>query len=91
MKDLQSSRMMWLKGVLFAMIGTIAAILLIVEMPTLKVAIMLALTIWAFCRAYYFAFYVIQRYVDPVYRFSGLWSFAAYCVRKKPKAPVAPP
>jgi len=27
---------------------------------------------------YYFAFYVIQHYVDPAYRFSGLWSFVCY-------------
>jgi hypothetical protein len=27
-----------------------------------------------FCRFYYFAFYVIEHYVDPGYRFSGLGS-----------------
>lgn len=83
MKDLESSRMMWLKGVLFAVIGMVGAGLLFAETPTLKVAILLAVTIWAFCRAYYFAFYVIEHYVDPGYRFSGLWSFVAYCARKK--------
>ena len=35
----------------------------------------LALVIWCFCRFYYFAFYVIERYVDPGYKFSGLGSF----------------
>ncbi|HTL17175.1 MAG TPA: hypothetical protein VL793_08055 [Patescibacteria group bacterium] len=90
MKDLQNSRMMWLKGVLFALIGTIAAVLLIVETRTLKVAVLLALAIWAFCRAYYFAFYVIEHYVDPAYRFSGLWSFVGYCARKKSNSPDDP-
>jgi hypothetical protein len=38
-----------------------------------------------FCRSYYFAFYVIERYVDPGYRFSGLGSFVLYVVRgRKP-------
>lgn len=39
-------------------------------------AVLLALSIWGFCRAYYFAFYVIEKYVDPEFRFSGLLSFA---------------
>jgi len=70
MKDLESSPLIWLKGVLFALIGVSAAGLLIAELPTLKVAILLAAAIWGFCRAYYFAFYVIEHYVDPTYRFS---------------------
>jgi hypothetical protein len=40
--------------------------------------VLLVISIWCFCRFYYFAFYVIQHYVDPGYRFSGLWSFVAY-------------
>ncbi len=41
--------------------------------------------VWAFCRAYYFAFYVIEHHVDPGYRFSGLISFVAYALRKDRK------
>ena len=33
---------------------------------------------WGFCRAYYFAFYVIEKYVDRRFRFSGLGSFVKY-------------
>ncbi len=78
--------MMWLKGVLLALIGIAAAGLILAEIPTFKVAILLAVAIWAFCRAYYFAFYVIEHYVDAQYRFSGLWSFLVYCLRRKSKA-----
>jgi hypothetical protein len=39
--------------------------------------------VWSFCRFYYFAFYVIEHYVDPSYRFSGLLSFALYLIQKK--------
>jgi hypothetical protein len=46
------------------------------------VAFLLLLAIWAFCRAYYFAFYVIEHYVDPEYRFSGLLDFCRYAIRK---------
>jgi len=47
--------------------------------------VLLAVAVWGFCRSYYFAFYVIERYVDPGYRFSGLGSFVLYVVRgRKP-------
>jgi hypothetical protein len=83
MGDLQNPRWMYLKGVLFVGIGTIASVLLWLESPTWKTAVLLLLAIWAFARAYYFAFYVIERYVDPGYRFSGLWSFARYLMSAK--------
>jgi hypothetical protein len=57
--------------------------LLLVQAPTVKVGLLLALTVWAFCRAYYFAFYVVEHYVDPGYRFSGLVSFMRYVARKR--------
>lgn len=41
------------------------------------------ITIWAFCRAYYFAFYVIEHYVDPHYRFAGLVDFLYYALLGK--------
>ena len=40
--------------------------------------LLLAVAIWSFCRFYYFAFYVIEHYVDPQFRFAGLISFAQY-------------
>ena len=75
--------MIWLKGILLLAIGSVSAALIFMETPTLKLGILLALTIWGFCRAYYFAFYVIGRYVDSSYRFSGLSSFFVYCWRKR--------
>jgi hypothetical protein len=30
--------------------------------------------VWAFARAYYFCFYVIERYVDSRFRFSGIFA-----------------
>ena len=49
----------------------LASVLLIIEQPSLKVAALLAVRSGAF-RFYYFAFYVIEHYVDASYRFSGL-------------------
>jgi hypothetical protein len=78
MQDLKSAGWIKFKGILFLVLGIVSALLLVLEQPTLKVALLLALSVWCFCRFYYFAFYVIEHYVDPGYRFSGLWSFAAY-------------
>jgi len=83
MKDLTNPRLIKLKGVLFLILGIASALLLILEHPTLKMGLLLALTIWCFCRVYYFAFYVIEHYVDPGYRFSGLWSFARYLFKRQ--------
>ncbi len=52
---------------------------------TWKDALLLGMTVWCFCRFYYFAFYVIEKYVDPAYRFSGLWSFARYLCQSRKK------
>ena len=83
MADLKNPRWIWLKGWLFLLLGCTAAILVLLESPSLRNALCLLVTIWAFCRFYYFAFYVIQNYVDPGYRFSGLGSFAHYVLRKR--------
>jgi hypothetical protein len=74
---------MWLKAVLFLVIGLVSASLLVAETPQWRTVLFLALMIWAFCRAYYFAFYVIQHYVDPQFRFSGLGSVLAYLWRRR--------
>jgi len=72
---------------LFLFLGLVAAALLLFERPTIKVGLLLTLAVWCFCRFYYFAFYVIERYVDPSYRFSGLLSFARYLLENKRQEP----
>ena len=83
MQDIKSPRHLWLKGILFLLIGVTSALLLIFEVPTLRTVLLLFLAIWGFCRAYYFAFYVIEHYVDARFRFSGLMSFIAYALRRR--------
>jgi hypothetical protein len=82
MKNLTGSAWIKFKGILFLILGTLAATLLILELPSLKVVLLLVLAIWGFCRFYYFAFYVIEHYVDPDYRFAGLFSFLGYLIGK---------
>ncbi len=83
MKDLADPRWIKLKGLLFLLVGLLASALLLIEHPDLRTAVLLALTIWCFCRFYYFAFYVIEHYVDASCRFSGLWSFAKYLLARR--------
>jgi hypothetical protein len=83
MRDLQSHRWMWAKAVLFLIIGVVSSALILVEVPEWRVAVLLALAIWSFCRAYYFAFYVLERYIDPSFRFSGLWALLRHVLAKR--------
>ena len=83
MKDLKDARSITLKGVLLLLVGVGASALLLVRNPEWEVFALLAIAIWAFCRFYYFAFYVIEHYVDPGFKFSGLWSFAKYFILKR--------
>ena len=85
MADLTNPRVIKLKGVLFLLMGIFSASLLIVDAPSLRNLFLLCIVIWSFCRAYYFAFYVIEHYVDPGYRFSGLGSFVKYFLKKRTK------
>ncbi|HUB67097.1 MAG TPA: hypothetical protein VL981_06405 [Candidatus Methylacidiphilales bacterium] len=87
MRDLRSPRLIWAKAILFLVIGFISSGLILFEVPNLLVLMLLALTVWAFCRAYYFAFYALERYVDPSYRFSGLISLARYVWTKTKNGP----
>ena len=85
MKDITSPTWIKVKGIMFLLVGILAATLLVLEHPTWKIALLLALSVWCFCRFYYFAFYVIEHYVDASYKFSGLWSFVRYLLQKRRK------
>lgn len=86
MADLKDPRLIYLKGFLFLGGGCLASTLLLAELPSLKIAFLLAVAVWCFARCYYFAFYVIEHYVDSQFRFAGLWAFAKYLFRRPPKA-----
>ncbi len=85
MSDLKSRQLIYLKGFLFLMILLIAGGLILFETRSWKIAIMLLLVVWSSARLYYFMFYVIEKYVDPEYKFAGIGSFLQYLLRKKQK------
>jgi hypothetical protein len=83
MTDLRDPRLIYLKGGLFLLTGCLALGLVLAEHPDSKQAFLLAVGVWSFCRAYYFAFYVIQHYVDPAYKFAGIGSFLRYVWQRR--------
>lgn len=83
LRDLQSTKAMWLKGWLFLLIGVMSAAFLLIGNWSWRNALLLALCVWGFCRAYYFAFYVIEHWVEPGYKFSGLGHFLGYWWRRR--------
>ena len=83
MTDLNDRRWMYLKAVLFLIIGISSAVIILMESRSFLIGFLLLLTVWGLCRAYYFAFYVIERYIEPGFKFSGLISLGCYLLRKR--------
>ena len=83
MTDITSPKLLWTKGALFLLLAIGASVLILMEAASLKVAVLLAVAVWGFCRSYYFAFYVIERYADPGYRYSGLGSLLRYIFKRR--------
>jgi hypothetical protein len=72
MTELQSKKLIVLKGILFMVITLTCSGLIYFYCPKLIVAVLLLILIWASARAYYFLFYVLEKYVDPAFKYSGL-------------------
>lgn len=81
MGDLKDPQLMYLKAFLFLIAGILCVCALYVENPDLRTAFLLYIAIWSFCRLYYFMFYVIEKYIDPGFRFAGIGSFLLYLWR----------
>ena len=83
MTDITSPRLLYLKGFLMLLGGLLASATILLEHPDWKLAALLVVAVWCFARAYYFAFYVIEHYVDDGYRVSGLWALARYLLDRR--------
>jgi uncharacterized RDD family membrane protein YckC len=85
MSDLTNPRWMYIKASLLLVIGMTSGFLLWSQTPTLMTVLLVVLVAWSFARAYYFVFYVIEKYVDPGYRFAGVLDFIRYCFLRRKK------
>lgn len=83
MPDLKSPALLYFKGALMLVTGLLAAGSLLLDRFDLRSGLLLGIAIWGFCRAYYFAFYVVQHYIDPGYRYAGLTSFLRHALARR--------
>ena len=83
MGDIKSAKLLYFKSFLFLVTGVLAVAGLLIERFDARTALLLGIAIWSFCRLYYFAFYVIEHYIDTDYKFAGLTSFVLYLLKRK--------
>jgi len=81
--DITDPKILKLKGLLFLLLGILSGGILLFTVPDLRVLTLLAICVWAFCRFYYFAFYVLHHYADKEFTYSGLWDLAVSLVKPK--------
>jgi len=89
--DLVNPKWMYLKFALFILIGAMCFAVVLIEHPSIKVAACMAVLAWASARTYYFIFYVIEKYIDREYRFSGLLAFIRYLLARRKGRTMPPP
>jgi hypothetical protein len=87
MTDLTSKKWIVAKGVMFAAIVVFTATLILVETPSVKLAALLIVLVWASCRFYYFLFYVLEHYVDPTLRYAGVLALLVRMRRRRRQMP----
>ncbi|MBK8475312.1 MAG: hypothetical protein IPL39_03125 [Opitutaceae bacterium] len=86
MSDIKSTWLIHTKGALFIVLGTLSAGLIFVQVPTFKTAALLGVTVWAFCRFYYYLFYVLERYLGRQARFAGIIDALGFLLRHRGRA-----
>ena len=89
MTDLKSRNLIVMKGLLFLLLAALSAGLLVLTSPDLRTVVLVGVLAWSSARLYYFLFYVLERYVDPSLRYSGLIALirAVVSSRSRPRRP----
>jgi hypothetical protein len=81
--DITNPKVLKLKGALFLLLGLLSGGLLIAIAADWRVALLLGISVWAFARFYYFAFYVLEHYADREFRYSGLLDLVRYLLSRR--------
>jgi hypothetical protein len=87
MPALKSRTWILAKGAMLLAIAAITAVLIFVERPSVTLAALLAVLVWASCRFYYFLFHALEHYVDPTMRYSGLLHLLVALARRSRERP----
>ena len=83
MGDLRSKKLILIKGVLFFLLALMASVYSLCEFPLWIRILALMTGLWAFARFYYFLFYVLEKYVDPTLKYTGIYDLIVNLLRKK--------
>ncbi len=81
--DLVNPKWMYLKAIGFVLIAFLCALGLLMRSIRFETAMLIILLVWASARAYYFCFYVIEKYIDPEFKFAGLGSVLRYLMNSR--------
>lgn len=81
--DIKSRRLLIAKGLLFLILGILAIAAILFENQNLRTAALLLIAIWAFCRFYYFLFYVLEHYAGSNRKYAGLIDAILHILKSK--------
>ena len=81
-KNLKSKQAIYLKAILFVLILVLSMVLNLTSEELSLRMLSILLMVWSSARIYYFMFYVIEHYVDGEFRFSGVYDFLRYILKK---------
>jgi hypothetical protein len=82
-QDIRSKRLLHAKGVLFLFVGLLAGGAILLESPRLKTLFLLLIAIWAFCRFYYYLFYVLEHYAGRKQKYAGIFDALQFLLSPK--------
>jgi hypothetical protein len=81
-RDITSKWLLHAKGFLFLAVGLLAAGTIYLEVPNLRTILLLVITIWAFCRFYYYLFYVLEKYIGRDQKYAGILDALKYIMKR---------
>lgn len=71
------------KGFLFLVLGLLSAGAILIESQNIRTILLLIITIWAFCRFYYYLFYVLEKYIGRDQKYAGILDALKYILRRR--------
>jgi hypothetical protein len=80
-RDIQGKWLLHAKGCLFLFVGLLAAGSIWMESENIRTALLLLIAIWAFCRFYYYLFYVLENYIGREQKYAGILDALKFIVR----------
>jgi hypothetical protein len=87
-RDLKSPAALISKGWLFLLLGLAAGGLLLADDFSLRRLALLAIAVWAFCRFYYFLFYVLEHYAGRERPYAGVLDALKWALGRRARPPA---